>query len=186
MAKIAVRPSIKTTILDRGHVVRNEVRTEFITLVDDGTKSVRLRLEGQPVRIAKPIGKDAMAPRLPIDLPDRCPVLLRLDTILGNVAVRADAGVQKPAILTGDETLVMIDRTSRQFGQYGAGIGDLRVSWLVGIADDRVGIGDIKIVSYESYAEWRIEMFKEGFLDPATPSPSCSRRSTQERWRNGC
>jgi hypothetical protein len=55
----------------------------------------------------------------------------------------------------------MIDRAARKVGQVGAGGGDAGLPFLIGIADDGVGVGDIKIIANQSDAKGRIEVIQE-------------------------
>ena len=55
----------------------------------------------------------------------------------------------------------MIDRSAGKVGELGARGGDAGLSILVGIADDRVGVGDIKIMADQRDAKWRIEMVQK-------------------------
>ena len=48
--------------------------------------------------------------------------------------------------------------------QRGSRRRDLRVALLVGIANDRIGIGDVEIVADQRHAERRVEMIEEHAL----------------------
>ena len=50
---------------------------------------------------------------------------------------------------------------ARKVGQLGAGGRDAGLPFLIGIADDGVGVGDIKIIAEQSDAERRIEVVQE-------------------------
>ena len=52
LAVVAVRPSVEPAIFHGSQVIWDQVRTEFITLIDDGPQGPAFRLEGQPVRVA--------------------------------------------------------------------------------------------------------------------------------------
>lgn len=114
LAEIAVGPSVKATVLDRRHVIRNQVRAEFVTLVNDGPKGRGLRFPTQSVGIAQAMRKNTEAARRSVDLPDRGAILLGLHTVLGDIAVRADADIERSAVLAGNEALrpVVVDRST--------------------------------------------------------------------------
>jgi hypothetical protein len=95
LTKIAVRPAVEAALLHRGQIIGDEVGPEFVPLVDDGPQRTTLRLEAQTIGIAQSTGKDAKAPSGAIDLEDVGAVLLGLDAILRDVAVRADADIQQ-------------------------------------------------------------------------------------------
>src|SRR6185437_11578958 len=70
LAVIAVRPSVESAVLYRGHVIGHEVGSDLVPFVDDGPERAALWLEGQAVGIAQPAGEDAKAPGSTIDLQD--------------------------------------------------------------------------------------------------------------------
>src|SRR5450755_4028031 len=55
----------------------------------------------------------------------------------------------------------MIDRAARKVGELGAGSRDRGLPILIGIADDGVGVGDIKLIADQRHAERRIEVVQE-------------------------
>ena len=55
----------------------------------------------------------------------------------------------------------MIDGAAGKVGELGAGGGDAGLPLLIGIADDRVGVGYVKIVANQGDAEGRIEVVQE-------------------------
>ena len=166
LAVIAVGPAVERAVLDRRHVVGDEIGTELVALVDDGPQRTALRLEGQAVRIAQSAGKDAEAAAGAVDLEDGGAILLGLHPVLGDVAVRADADIELRAVGACDQALgpVVIDRPARQLRQSRARRGDLGVALVVGISDDGVGVGDIEIVADQRDAERRVEMIEEDAL----------------------
>src|SRR5256885_13915607 len=101
---IAVGPTVEPSIFHGGQIVRHEVGSEFVTLIDNGPKRAARRLESQPVGIAQPHGKQAPATGSAINLPDRGTVLFGLHAVLGDVAIGSYANVQQRAVLTGHQT----------------------------------------------------------------------------------
>src|SRR5260370_26184433 len=55
----------------------------------------------------------------------------------------------------------MIDRAARKVGQLGTRSGDAGLPFLIGIADDRVSIGYVKIMANQSDAKGRIEVIQK-------------------------
>ena len=55
----------------------------------------------------------------------------------------------------------MVDRTAGQRRQRRARAGDRGVAGVVGIAHDRVGAGDVEIVTDQGHAERRMEMVEK-------------------------
>src|SRR6202041_2022644 len=109
-------PSIEAAISNGGQIIRYQIRAKLIALVDDGPQRMSLRLELQPVRIAQPGGVLAMRPGGPIDLPDCCAANFRLNAVLRDVAVGADACIELSTVRARRQTLrpVMVDRAARQ------------------------------------------------------------------------
>lgn len=52
----------------------------------------------------------------------------------------------------------MVDRSARKVGEFGTRGSDAGLSFLIGIANDGVGVRDVKIAANQSNAKWRIEM----------------------------
>src|SRR5262249_41351942 len=113
--------------------------------------------------VAQAAGVDAMGARCPVDFPDSSSFVLRQNSVFGDVAVRPDADVKLGAIRTGQQTFgpVMIDRSAGKVGQLGTRGGDARLPFLVGIADDGVGVCDVKVVTNERDAKGRVEVVQE-------------------------
>ena len=112
---VAVGPPVEPAVPNGREVVGDEVGPELVAFVDDGPQGVTVRLELQAIRIAKPRGVFAVTAGGAIDFPDRCPPDLRLQPVLRDIAVRADAGVELRAIRARRQALgpVMIDRAAR-------------------------------------------------------------------------
>jgi hypothetical protein len=55
----------------------------------------------------------------------------------------------------------MIDRSARKIGELGAGSGDAGLPFLIGIADDGIGVRNVQIVADQRDAERRIEVVQE-------------------------
>jgi len=55
----------------------------------------------------------------------------------------------------------MIDGAAGKVGELGARGGDAGLPFLIGIADDCVGVGDVKIIADQRDAERRIEVVQE-------------------------
>src|SRR5580700_3573535 len=142
LAVVAVRPSIEGAVFHGRQVVRDQVRAKFVTLVDDGPERAALRLEGQSVWVAEAACKNAPASTRAIDFPDRSPIFLRLDAVLSDVAVGADADIKQRAVSTGRQALrpVVIDRAARQRRQRHAARGDSLVAVMVRVTHDGVSV----------------------------------------------
>ena len=98
LAVVAVGPAIEAAIFHGRHVVRHEVRTEFVTLVDDGPERAGLRLASHSVRIAQAARMNSPAPAGAVDLPDRSAVFFRLHAVLGDIAVGAHADIKQRTV----------------------------------------------------------------------------------------
>ncbi len=162
-AVIAVRPAIEGAIPDRGHVVGNEVAAELVALVDRGPQRAAYRLDRQADGIAQAGGEDPMPAGGAVDLPDGGAPFLRGDAVLGGVAVGADGHVEVPPIRGGDDVLgpMVVDGAAGEIDHLHAGYGDLGLPAAVGKAQQRVGVGDVKVVADEGHAEGRIEALEE-------------------------
>ena len=55
----------------------------------------------------------------------------------------------------------MIDRPAGKIGELGAGSGDVGLSFLIGIADNGIGIRNVEIIADQRDAERRIEVVQE-------------------------
>ena len=78
------RTSIRTQRVVGNDCLLDQIRTEFVTLVDDGPQSSAFRLEAQSVRVSKATCENAPASARAIDLPNRRPILLRFDAVLSD------------------------------------------------------------------------------------------------------
>ena len=163
LAVVAVGPSVECAVFHRSQVVGDQVGAEFIALVDDGPQRAAFRFEGQPVRVAEAAREDAPAPTSAVDFPDRRPIFLRFDTVLGDVAVRTDADIEQRAISTGCQALgpVVIDRAARKLRQRDALSGNREAAVMVRIAHDGVGVRDVEIITHQHHAEGRMEMVEK-------------------------
>ena len=95
LAIVAVGPTIEPAVFHGSQVIRDQVRTELIALIDDGPQDPAFRLEGQPVRIAKATCENAPASARAIDFPNCSAIFLCLDAVLGDVAVGPDAYIKQ-------------------------------------------------------------------------------------------
>ena len=59
---------------------------------------------------------------------------------------------------------MVVDGAAGKRRQHGAGRGDLRIARRVGIANDRIGIGDIEVVADQGHTEGRVEVIEEDAL----------------------
>src|ERR1700730_12505776 len=55
----------------------------------------------------------------------------------------------------------MIDRPARKIGKLGAWRGDAGLSFLIRVADDGIGVRDVKIVANQGDAKGRIEVVQK-------------------------
>jgi len=152
---IAIRPSIESAVLHRGQVVRHEVGDDLVAFVDDCPQSMALRFPssarlgcaGRLRRCHLPVAQSTsqMAARFfSASIPFSVMLLFE-----------PDADIQQRSILARDEALrpVMVNGTTRQLGERGSLPGDCRIALLVVVANDGVGIRDIKIVAHKRHAE---------------------------------
>src|ERR1700676_5609477 len=102
-----------------------------------------------PVGFANAAGEDTMRAGCPVDLPDRGAFVFGADSVFADVAVRSDADIELGAVRTGQQGLcpVMIDRSAGKVGELGAFGRDAGLSILIRIADDGIGVCDVKVVS---------------------------------------
>src|SRR5512143_1178842 len=98
-----------------------------------------------------------------IHLPDRCPILLLIDPVLGSIAVGAYTSVKLSSVAARDEAFrpVMIERASRQYAQASSRRADDRRATRVRIPHDAIAVGNEEIVSNKRHSEWRVELRKE-------------------------
>src|SRR5256885_1498863 len=72
---------------------------------------------------------------------------------------------------------MMIDRAARKVGELGTCGRYAGLSGLIGIADDRIGVCYVEIVSNQGDAKRRVQMVKKHGTDFGMPSPLVSRSS---------
>ena len=72
LAEITIGPAIEGTILHCRHVIRHEIGTELIALIDDRPPCAGLWLKGKPVRIAQSAREDAPSTRGPVQYSPCC------------------------------------------------------------------------------------------------------------------
>ena len=53
LAVITVRPAVKATLLDRRHIIRNQIAADFVAFVDGNPQRAAIRLPGQAVRVSE-------------------------------------------------------------------------------------------------------------------------------------
>src|ERR1700720_1612311 len=125
-----------------------------------------LRFAAQAVWIAQTAREDAPPAGRAVHLPDGRSVLLRFHSVFGDVAVRTDANIEQRSVRARDEALgpVMVDGAARPLGERSSLCRELCVALLIGVANDGVGIRDIKIVADERHAERRVEVIEENAL----------------------
>ena len=105
LPEIAIGPAVKPTVLQSGHIVRDEVAAELVPFVDHGPELAVLRLPGESVRIAQAGRKHPRPPRHWIDFEDPRPALLIPDAVLPGVAVGPDGHVKMRAVGARDDVL---------------------------------------------------------------------------------
>ena len=98
VAVIAPGPSIEATFLHQRHVIRHEIGTELVALVDDGPQFPCLGMEIEPVGIAQARGINARRSRFAVHLPDRGSALLGLQPAFRRIGIGADGGVEITAV----------------------------------------------------------------------------------------
>src|SRR5262249_25423532 len=98
-----------------------------------------------------------------IDLKDTGAHLLRIEAILGGVAVRANGRIQLCAVFAGDNIFrpVVVDWPTWKIRYLFARGCDLGCSILVFEAQDRIGVGHVKITADQSHSKWRGKIFPE-------------------------
>src|SRR5438045_1324596 len=99
-----------------------------------------------------------------VDLKDRGPIFLFVQAIFADVAVGTNRNVELGAILAGDQVLrpMVIDGTGRQVGDLLSWRIDVGRTFCVSKANDRIGIGDVKIIADKSHSEGRVQLLEEG------------------------
>ena len=108
---IAVGPAIESAFADGSEIVGDEVRTDFVALVHDRPQLTRPWLNGERGGVAEAGGVGPVRAGLGIHLPHHCPVGFGRHPAFGDVAVGADADVEKTPIGAGGQRLgpVMVD-----------------------------------------------------------------------------
>ena len=84
---VTIGPAIKRAVFQRRHVIGNQVAAELVALIDDGPKSARVRLPGEPIWIAQPRGEDPVTAIRQVDLPNGGAVDFLIDAVFAHVAV---------------------------------------------------------------------------------------------------
>ena len=168
LAVVAVGPAVEAALLHRRHVVGHEVGADLVALVDDGPEPAGARLPLHAGRIAQPGGEHAARAGGHVDLQDGRATVLHRQTVLGDVAVGADADVELPAVAAGQQRLgpVVVDGVG-QIGELAAGIGDAGGAGRVGVAHDPAGVRDVERVADQLHAEGRVQALQEDVLHPA-------------------
>src|SRR5690554_4625748 len=110
-APITVRPAIEAALLYRSDIVRHQVGADLITLVHNHPELIGARLYREVGRITQPGGIRAMGAGFSIDFPDHRAIYLSSHAPLSNIAVRANADIEKATVRTSRYRLgpVMVD-----------------------------------------------------------------------------
>src|SRR5262249_27158144 len=108
-------------------------------------------------------GEHSVPPRFGVNFPDGRSSGFRRNAILSGVAVRTNGHEQMTPIGTRDDILrpMMIDRTSRQIGNFNTGFRDAALAISIREPQERIRIRDKKILPNQSHAEWRVQILKK-------------------------
>src|SRR3984893_14619238 len=163
LAVIAVGPAVEGSVPNRGQIIRNQIGPDLVAFVGDSPELAGLGLPLQPGGIAYSTGEDAMRAGGSINLPDRGSFVFGPDSVFADVAVRSNPDIEFGAVWTGQQSLgpVMIDRPAGKIGQLGASGCDAGLSILIRIADDGIGVRDVKIVANQGDPKRRVEVVQE-------------------------
>ena len=165
LTPIAVGPSVEAALLHGCQVVRNKVGADFVPFVHDRPELARPRLNGESRGVAKTGRVRLVRSRLRIDLPDHGPVFLGVHPALGDVAVGADADIEKAPVRAGGHRLrpVMIDHRGqiRDLRRRPARLG---LAVTIVEAHQRILVGDVDGAVDQREAVGRIEVVGEDAL----------------------
>ncbi len=163
VAPVAVGPAIEGAVLDGGQIVRRQVVADLVALVDDRPEHAALGLEGHADGIAQAGREEPFPAGREIHPPDRGATFLLVDAVLADIAVRADRGIERPALGIGDDVLgpVVVQGAGRKIGQGLALRLDPGLPVLVGKAHDAVRVGDVERALDQRHAEGRMEPVEE-------------------------
>ncbi|MNC41761.1 hypothetical protein D3C75_905390 [compost metagenome] len=154
-AVVAVGPTIETAVLHGSDVVRYQIATDLVTLVDCRPQRAAVWLPGQAVRVAQAGGEQAVLAAGGVHFPDRGAPLFLVHTVFAYVAVGADRHEKFLAIGAGDDVLgpVVVERPAWQLDYRLAFIANLHGTGLVVKAQQPVGVGDVEVLADQGHAE---------------------------------
>src|SRR5690606_13908251 len=95
---VAIRPAVEAAFAYRRQVIRHQVLAQLVPLVHHRPQLPRARLDRQRRRVAQAGRVGLVGTALGIDLPDQRAGDFGLHAALGDVAVGADADIQKAAV----------------------------------------------------------------------------------------
>src|SRR5437868_6206767 len=95
---IAIGPAVEAAVANRGQIVRRRLVAEAVALVDDGPEYGGRWLPCEPHGVTQAAGEDTALAASQIELIDCGAALLDLHAVLGDVAERADAGIELFAV----------------------------------------------------------------------------------------
>ena len=149
LAVIAVGPAVKSSILHRGHVIGHEVVAEFVALVDHDPQRAALRLPGRTVRVAQARSEHTRFAGGAVDFEYGGAIGLVVDAVFADIAVGADRGIKLRPIRARGQILgpVVVERASGQVRDLDTGGCNPGVAAAIREFDDRIGIGDVKIIA---------------------------------------
>src|SRR4051812_36455745 len=95
-----------------------------------------------------------------IDLQNRGALAFVLDSVLGDVAVRADSDVELRAVRRRDDVLgpVVIDAASGKSDDLHRASSEMDLARGIGEAHDRIGVSYVESISDECHPEWRMKL----------------------------
>ncbi len=91
MTVVTVGPAIKGTVAHGSQVIRHELRSKFVTLVDDRPKLLVPRVKSECCGVADAGGKNPAGARFAVYFPYDRTVLFHIHAAFADITVRANA-----------------------------------------------------------------------------------------------
>ncbi len=163
LAPVAIGPAVKAAVAHRGQVVGRRFVADAVALVDHRPQHAGGGLRGKAHRVAQAAGKDAAGACGQVELVDRGAAFFDLHAHLGDVAERADAGIELPAISARQQAARPVP-AGLERGQPAPGRGDAVGARRIREGHHAVGVADIEGVAEQRHAERLVQSLHEDAL----------------------
>ena len=177
-APIEPRPAELVAQLDLRQIIGREVRSQHVAFVDDGPQLLVVGADRHALRVAQAAGIDAERLLLRVDLEDVGTEFLCVQAVFRDVRRRSDADEQRLAVGCRDQRARPVIAAAVQLDDQFGLSGNLRRAVGVGDADQRIGVGNVKLAAHQRHAGRRVE---PGHEDVAFLGDAVAVRVTEQR-----